>query len=340
MRIVVTGGAGYIGSHAAQLLLERGHEVLVIDNLFRGHAAAVERLRGTLDEPGRLSFAKGDCTDVGALAGLLDGTDAVMHFAALTYVGESVERPVEYHRVNTGGMIALLGACDQAGVERFLFSSTAATYGEPEEQPIAECAPQKPINPYGASKLAAERVLLDYGESCRAAGRPFASAALRYFNVAGSDPSGVLGEWHDPETHLIPIVLQAASGRRERITVFGRDYPTPDGTCIRDYVHVRDLVEAHLAVLEQLVPGDARRYNIGTGSGLSVLQIIESVRRVTGKEFEVAEGERRPGDPPELVADPGRIAEEIGWRARFQDVDDAVRHAWDWFNANPTGYNG
>lgn len=340
MRIVVTGGAGYIGSHAAQLLLERGHRVLVIDNLFRGHEAAIVRLRVGLDDPERLGFAREDCTDSTAMARLLEGADAVMHFAALTYVGESVERPIDYHRVNTGGMIALLDACERAGVDRFLFSSTAATYGEPEVQPIAESAPQRPINPYGASKLAAERVLLDYGNACRAAGRPFASAALRYFNVAGSDPSGVIGEWHEPETHLIPIVLQAAAGTRDRITVFGRDYPTPDGTCVRDYVHVRDLVEAHLAVLEKLEPGDARCYNIGTGSGLSVRQIIESVVRVTGKEFEVAEGDRRPGDPPELVADPSRIAEEIGWQARFTDVDDAVRHAWDWFNANPAGYNG
>ncbi|MBZ0173478.1 MAG: SDR family NAD(P)-dependent oxidoreductase, partial [Phycisphaerales bacterium] len=200
MRIMVTGGAGYIGSHAAQLLLEQGHRVVVVDNLYRGHLAAIERLRSTIDEPDRLVFVKADCTDAAAMTETMrtNGVEAVMHFAALTYVGESVEQPLEYHRVNTGGMISMLAAGDAAGVDRFIFSSTAATYGEPPVQPIREDTPQRPINPYGASKLHAERVLSDYGAARRAAGKPFAAAALRYFNVAGSDPTGVLGEWHVP----------------------------------------------------------------------------------------------------------------------------------------------
>jgi UDP-glucose 4-epimerase len=339
MRVVVTGGAGYIGSHAVQLLLEGGHSVAVIDNLYRGHAAALDRLRGSMKPGERLSLHEADCTDYDAVLPVLAGADAVMHFAALTYVGESVEHPLEYHRVNTGGMVTLLRACAEHGVGRFIFSSTAATYGEPEEQPIRETTAQAPINPYGASKLAAERVLLDHGEACRRAGVPFASAALRYFNVAGADPTGVLGEWHKPETHLVPLVIDAARGVRESITVFGRDYPTPDGTCIRDYVHVRDLVEAHAEVLGALRPGDACRFNIGTGRGLSVDEIVGAVRRVTGREFAVRDGERRAGDPPELVADPSRIAEEIGWRARFTDIDETVRTAWAWFESNPRGYD-
>lgn len=339
MRVVVTGAAGYIGSHASQLLLERGHEVVGIDNLYRGHRGAIERLSASAPDSSRFSFVEADITDADALNDAFVGADAVMHFAALTYVGESVEQPLSYHRVNTGGMVAVLSACERHGVSRLIFSSTAATYGEPETQPISETAPQQPINPYGVSKLAAERILLDYSASCAHAGEPFGFAALRYFNVAGADPSGVLGEWHKPETHLVPIVLEAARGVREAVTVFGRDYPTPDGTCIRDYVHVRDLVEAHAAVLEALGPGDQRRYNIGTGRGLSVDEIIASVRRVTGKDFAVRDGARRAGDPPELVADPSAIADAIGWRARFTDTDETIRHAWDWFEANPRGYD-
>lgn len=341
MRILVTGGAGYIGSHAAQLLLERGHGVVIVDDLCRGNAGAVDRLRGGLADPGRLVFVRADCTDRDAMAGVMTehGVGAVMHFAALTYVGESVERPLDYHRVNTGGMVALLGACRESGVERFIFSSTAATYGEPTVQPIREDIEQRPINPYGASKLHAERVLREFGEAQRAAGSPFASAALRYFNVAGSDPDCQIGEWHVPETHIIPIVIEAARGVREAVTVFGRDYPTADGTCVRDYVHVRDLVEAHLVVLEALEPGDDRRYNIGTGAGLSVDQIVASVRRVSGKAFGVKTGDRRAGDPPELVADPSKIRREIGWSARFTDIDEIVRTAWAWYERNPRGYD-
>lgn len=340
MQILVTGGAGYIGSHAAQLLLEQGHGVVVADNLFRGNRGAVERLRDSLDDASRLVFVEADCTDAPAMADVMrvHRVDAVMHFAGLTYVGESVQQPLEYHRVNTGGMIAMLDACARAGVERFIFSSTAATYGEPEEQPIVEDTPRQPINPYGASKLHAERVLSDFVASRRAAGGSFGAAALRYFNVAGADPSGLIGEWHVPETHLVPIVLQAASGARDSITVFGEDYPTPDGTCIRDYVHVRDLVEAHAMVLEKLVPGDDRRYNIGTGQGLSVGEVIDAVRRVTGRDFSVVKGDRRAGDPPVLYADPAKIGREIGWSARHSGIDEIVRTAWAWMTNNPRGY--
>ena len=341
MQILVTGGAGYIGSHAAQLLLEQGHHVVVVDNLYRGNAGAIDRLNALIDDQSSLVFINADCTDRIVMARIMTEhkVSAVMHFAALTYVGESVEQPLDYHRVNTGGMVALLDACASAGVEKFIFSSTAATYGEPTLQPIAESTDQRPINPYGASKLHAERVLKEFGAAQATAGKPFAAAALRYFNVAGSDPSGLIGEWHQPETHLIPIVIEAARGTRDKVTIFGKDYPTQDGTCIRDYVHVRDLVEAHTAVLDALKPGDDRRYNIGTGSGLSVEQIIESVRRVSGKDFKAAQGERRPGDPPELVADPSKIKAEIGWSARFTDIDQTVRTAWDWFNNNPKGYD-
>ncbi len=338
MQILVTGGAGYIGSHAALLLLEKGHRVLVVDNLFRGNPGAIDRLRGTLDDPDCLAFIEADCTDPKTMADTMrtHGVEAVMHFAGLTYVGESVEQPLEYHRVNTGGMIAMLDACARAGVSRFIFSSTAATYGEPAEQPIVETTPQHPINPYGASKLHAERVLSDFVASQR--GSSFAAAALRYFNVAGADPSGVIGEWHVPETHLVPIILQAAAGQRDAITIFGEDYPTPDGTCIRDYVHVRDLVEAHAMVLDALQPGDDRRYNIGTGKGLSVREVIDAVKRVTGRDFPVRKGERRAGDPPVLYADPAKINREIGWTARLSGIDEIVRTAWDWMTNNPEGY--
>ena len=346
MSILVTGGAGYIGSHAVQRLLRDGCRVVALDNLFRGHAAALERLAPAAGD--RLTFVHADVGDREIVSRLLrqHRVEAVLHFAALAYVGESVEQPLQYYRNNTAASLSLLSAIDDdwkergEGVRRFIFSSTCATYGEPPEQfiPIPEHCPQQPINPYGYSKLHVEHMLSDYAAKCRAIQRPFAHAALRYFNVAGADRTGVLGEHHEPETHLIPVVLQAALGRRESVTIFGEDYPTPDGTCIRDYVHVEDLIGAHVAVMNSLSDGEHRVYNLGIGRGYSVREIIESARRVTGVEFTVKSGARRPGDPPRLFADPRKIGEELGWHAEVTDLDKIVASAWSWFRTNPNGY--
>ncbi|MEM1186451.1 MAG: UDP-glucose 4-epimerase GalE [Planctomycetota bacterium] len=344
MNILVTGGAGYIGSHAAQHLVNAGHKVVVVDNLGRGHAAAIERLQASLgDEAKRLVFVEGDTADRHQMTSIIagHGIEAVMHFAALAYVGESVTDPLRYHQNNTSAAISLLQACDDVGVQRFVFSSTCATYGEPEAVPIVETEKQSPINPYGWSKLHVERVLKDYAEGRRLAGKPFAYAALRYFNVAGADRTGVLGEWHKPESHLIPLVIFAAMGKRDEITVFGTDYDTPDGTCIRDYVHVEDLVAAHALVLEKLEPGahDERYYNVGIGKGYSVREVIDSARDVTGRDIRVVEGDRRAGDPPMLFADPTRIQTELGWSAQITDLREIIGSAWRWYDANPNGYD-
>jgi len=345
MRVLVTGGAGYIGSHAVKLLLREGHDVVVVDDLSRGHAEAIDALR-KIDgvTPERLAFEACDIADRERVAGLLKthGVKTVMHFAALAYVGESVQQPLRYHRVNTAGALALLEACEGAGVERFIFSSTCATFGEPpaDRIPIREDCPQRPINPYGAAKLAFERILSDYADCCAAQGRPFSYAALRYFNVAGSDPEGLIGEDHDPETHLIPVILQAALGQRDGVTIFGTDYATPDGTCVRDYIHVEDLVDAHAAVMNALEPGDRRFYNLGIGRGYSVREIVEATKRVTGRDFAVKEGDRRPGDPPTLYAAPEKIGAELGWKARFTDIEEIIATAWRWFEAHPRGYGG
>lgn len=342
--VLVTGGAGYIGSHAVQRLLREGLRVVCVDNLVRGHRRAMEILSEKAG--GRLVFVESDVGDVDRIAGLMaeHGVRTVMHFAALAYVGESVSEPLRYWRANTVGTIGLLEACDRASVERFIFSSTCASYGEPGvgEIPIRETCPQSPINPYGWSKLACEKVLFDYVSACRGAGggkgRAFGVAALRYFNVAGCDRTGVLGEDHSPETHLIPVVLQAALGKREGVAIFGTDYPTADGTCVRDYVHVEDLIDAHVQVMRALRPGEVRTYNVGIGKGYSVREVIESVRRVTGADFAVREAARREGDPPALYNDPAKIESELSWRAGIADLDEIVASAWAWFRANPDGY--
>jgi UDP-glucose-4-epimerase GalE len=289
MRILVTGGAGYIGSHAVRLFLARGHDVWVYDNLSLGHRKAVPADRllvGDLNEVPRLDHAL-----------VLHRIEAVVHFAAFTYVGESVREPGKYYQNNLVNTLNLLECLRRNGVARFVFSSTAATYGVPERVPITEDEPQRPINPYGAGKLAVERALADY-----AAAYGWGYAALRYFNAAGASPDAAIGEDHDPETHLIPIVLQAVLGRRPHVEVFGTDYPTPDGTCIRDYIHVDDLAEAHLLALEALGPGKGLCYNLGIGRGYSVREVIRTAEEVTGKPVPVKEGPRRPGDPPVLVA--------------------------------------
>jgi len=341
MRIVVTGGAGYIGSHAALSLLRTGHQVLVLDSLARGHAAALDRVRQSAGNHAQsMTFERCEVGDREAVTEHLRGfgAEAVMHFAALAYVGESVDDPLLYHWNNTAQVVRLLQSCRDAGVNRFVFSSTCATYGEPQRVPIAETEKQHPINPYGWSKLHVERVLADEHVARRRVGLPFAYAALRYFNVAGCDTSGTLGEDHRPETHLIPILLQVALGQRPNATVFGTDYPTPDGTCVRDYIHVQDLVNAHADVLDAMGDDDARVYNLGIGRGYSVLEILEAVRRVTGHPIPVEHGPRRAGDPPALFADPKKIRNELGWNAQITDLDEIIASAWAWFQANPEGY--
>ena len=331
MNVLVTGGAGYIGSHAVKRLLADGHAVTVVDNLDRGHRAAA--LAAGAAEPDTLPI---DLRDTDRLTAELRsrGVEAVVHFAALAYVGESVTDPLTYYDNNTAGSLSLLHAMHAAGVKRLVFSSTCATYGEPDRMPITEDMPQHPINPYGASKLFVERILKDYA----AANPDFAFAALRYFNVCGSDPNAAIGEDHDPETHLIPVLLNVALGKKDKLTIFGDDFNTPDGTCVRDYIHVEDLVDAHVVVMHALQPGDQRFYNLGTGEGKTVKQVLDAARRVTGHAIPAEVGPRRPGDPPELYANADKIHQELGWHARHTDLDQTIAHAWRWFQAHPAGY--
>jgi UDP-glucose-4-epimerase GalE len=325
MRILVTGGAGYIGSHAVRLFRGRGHDVCVYDNLTYGHRAAVPA----------------DCLVVGDLGerDRLDQVfverriDAVVHFAACALVGESVQQPAKYWHNNVVNTLGLLECVRRHGVPRFVFSSTCATYGIPQTVPISEETPQLPINPYGQTKLAIERVLADYG---RAYGIGY--AALRYFNAAGAAPDGSIGEDHEPESHLIPIVLQAALGRRSHVDIFGTDYPTPDGTCIRDYIHVDDLAEAHLLALEKLTPDTALCCNLGTGHGYSVREVIRTAEEITGKLIPVKETPRRPGDPPILVAAADKSRRALGWQPRYTDLRGIVETAWKWHQSHPRGY--
>lgn len=327
MNVMVAGGAGYIGSHAVKQLVEAGHRVLAVDNLCRGHREAVHP---------QAEFAEADLADTEALTALLrrSAIDCVMHFAALAYVGESVAEPLAYYRNNTAGTVSLLEAMKAAGVKRLVFSSTCATYGEPDAVPIVETMRQSPINPYGWSKWCVERVLRDYAAS----DPEFAFVSLRYFNVAGSAADGSLGEDHDPETHLIPVLLLTALGRREKVTVFGDDYPTPDGTCIRDYIHVEDLCAAHAVAMQSLVPGDQRFYNLGIGRGYSVREVYDAACRVAGATIPVEYGPRRAGDPAVLYADASKIRRELGWSARLLDLDAIVTTAWRWFRDHPNGY--
>lgn len=325
MNILVTGGAGYVGSHAARLLDMAGHQIWIYDNLCAGHrsAAPAERL------------IVGDLADRSRLAAALKehSIEAVMHFAAFALVGESVADPAKYYENNVIGTWSLLEAMRAAGVGKIVFSSTTATYGAPEKTPISEDEPQRPINPYGFTKLAVERMLDDYAHAYG-----LAYAALRYFNAAGASPHGDLGEDHTPETHLIPIVLQVALGQREKITIFGDDYPTPDGTCIRDYVHVDDLGAAHVQALERLMPGTGLRLNLGTGQGHSVREVVEACRRVTGRPIPVEIGPRRAGDPPELVADARRARAELDWHPKYAEIDAIVSTAWRWHSTHPRGF--
>ena len=345
MNVLVTGGAGYIGSHAALRLLSEGHSVVAVDNLLRGNQAAVHILRSSAHGK-NFTFIPADIADRGTIEDALrrHKIDAVMHFAALAYVGESVDHPLWYYRNNVVGMIALLDAVVAAGVPRFVFSSSCATYGMPPEGqiPVREDCPQLPMSPYGWTKLHGEHILRDVAEGCRRKQQPFAYAALRYFNVAGAHRGGVLGEDHDPESHIIPVILQAALGVRPHVSLFGTDYPTPDGTCVRDYVHVEDLADAHVSVMGALRPEgwDERHYNLGIGKGYSVREIIDVVKRVTGRDFKVVEQPRRAGDPARLYADTSKITRELGWKASVADLSTIVESAWRWFEKHPQGYKG
>ncbi len=327
MNVLVTGGAGYIGSHAVKRLLAIGHRPVVLDNLCRGHRAAVPR---------EVPFYQNDLAETDRIVEILSRHEIgfVVHFAALTAVGESVAEPLLYYRNNTAGAVSLLEAMQQVGVKRFIFSSTAATYGEPDETPIFETTRQQPINPYGWSKWCLERILRD----TITADPEFGATVFRYFNVAGAAADGTLGEDHDPETHLIPLVLFAALGKREAITVFGTDYPTPDGTCIRDYVHVEDLIEAHVLAIDAITPGEFRAYNLGIGRGYSVREILEAAKRATGREIPTKYGPRRPGDPAVLYADSMKAQTELGWRPRWTDPEEMIATAWNWHRRFPDGY--
>ena len=324
MRILVTGGAGYIGSVVSEELLRDGHDVIVYDNLVKGHREAVAK-------PAQLIV--GDLLDTAFLYQSLteNGIEAVIHMAADALVGESCEKPAKYFRNNVVGGLSLLDAMLQADVKRIVFSSTCATYGDPEKQPIDETASNKPTNPYGESKLAIERVLRWYDKAYA-----LRYVSLRYFNAAGATER--CGEVHDPEPHIIPIALQAAAGKRTHVEIFGADYPTRDGTCVRDFIHVVDLARAHILALHAVADG-SRIYNLGCGgSGYSVSQVIDIARQVTGKEIVARVGPRRPGDPQALIANSEKIRRELGWTPQFQDLRTIVESAWRWMLAHPDGY--
>lgn len=321
-RVLVTGSAGYIGSHACKALASVGYTPISFDNLVYGHPWAVRW--GPLET--------GDIADRARLDEVIDGYQptAVMHFAAYAYVGESVQDPGKYYRNNVAGTLTLLEAMRDHGIDQLIFSSTCATYGIPDSVPIREDLPQNPINPYGASKLMIERMLQDFEVA-----HGLRSIALRYFNAAGADPDGEIGEAHDPETHLIPLVLDAAAGKRPAITVFGDDYDTPDGTCIRDYIHVSDLADAHVLALKALEAGaKTTAYNLGNGQGFSVREVIDSAARVTGRQVPFVVGPRRAGDPAVLVGDASRAIRELGWRPQLNDIDTMIDTAWQWHNVH------
>jgi UDP-glucose 4-epimerase len=324
VKLLVTGAAGYIGSVVAHQLLEASQETVVLDNLSKGHEKAI---------PEGVRFVRGDLLDAeGMRDALAEGFDGVLHFAALSLVGESVEQPERYYRNNVCGTLNLLEAMREANVRRLVFSSTAAVYGEPEEVPIPETSPTLPTNPYGGSKLAVDQMIRAVAEA-----RGLAATSLRYFNVAGA--SGRFGEDHHPETHLIPLVLRAASGARDSVKVFGTDYPTRDGTPVRDYIHVEDLGRAHLLALEAAEPGEHRVYNLGNGAGFSVREVIEAARRVTGRPIEAIESPRRPGDPAVLVASSDRIRRELGWKPEKPELEAMISDAWEWMQSHPHGYD-
>ncbi len=319
--ILVTGGAGYIGSHTVLALKQAGYDVVILDNLVYGHRDLVENVL-------QAELVVGDTGDRALLDKLFNThkISAVMHFSAYAYVGESVTNPAKYYRNNVLGTLTLLEAMLTASVKKFVFSSTCATYGIPQFMPLTEDHPQNPINPYGASKLMVERILSDFS-----AAYDFKSVCFRYFNAAGADPNGKLGEDHNPETHLIPLVLLTALGKREAISIFGTDYPTPDGTCIRDYIHVKDLADAHILGLEYLLKdGVSEFFNLGNGNGFSVRDVIETASIVTGRDIKVLERDRRPGDPPVLIGSSDKARKILGWLPQYSSLTEIVAHAWQW----------
>ncbi len=317
-KVLITGGAGYIGSHTTKLLSEKGYETVVYDNLSNGHRKAV--LEG--------KFVHGDILDLVSLDLLFSSEkfDAVIHFAGLIEVGESVKFPLKYFKTNVSGTLNLLNMAVRHKVKHFVFSSTAAVYGIPANIPIKESCPLSPINPYGDTKFTAEKMLKDLADA-----EKINYVALRYFNAAGAHPEGILGESHNPETHLIPLVLKTAKGERDKFFVFGTDYPTEDGTCVRDFVHVCDLASAHVLALEYLVDGGKSDvFNCGYGKGYSVLNIIEIAKKITGTDFSVEFRERREGDPPVLVADSAKIKSVLNWKPKFDNIEDIIKTAWNW----------
>ena len=324
LKVLITGGAGYIGATAVRLLAKQGHEVTALDNLSQGHREAV---------PSNARLVIADLADRETLSSLFRESkfDAVMHFAASAVVGESMQKPEKYFRNNVTNSLNLLECCAEHGTKRFVLSSTAAIFGDPKTPLIEESAPKAPLNPYGESKLQVEAMLRWFQEI-----HGVRYAALRYFNVAGAWDGH--GEHHDPETHIIPIVLQVAMGKRQSVSIFGTDYPTPDGTCVRDYVHIYDLAMAHLLVMEALKDREALAYNLGNGNGFSVKQLIEAARKVTGHPIPVVESPRRAGDPPVLVASSEKIGKELGWKPKYATLEAILQTAWEWHQAHPDGY--
>lgn len=319
--ILVTGGAGYIGSHAVLALKEKGYRVVILDNLVYGHQDLVESLND-------VELIKGDINNYTLLTNIFEtrNISAVLHFAAYAYVGESVQEPQKYYRNNIVGSLNLFEAMLACGIDKIVFSSTCATYGIPRTIPVHETQLQRPINPYGASKLTVERILKDFDKAYN-----FNSVTFRYFNAAGADPQGRLGEDHIPEPHLIPLILYTALGKREYISIFGSDYPTPDGTCIRDYIHVSDLADAHVLGLEYLLnDGETSTFNLGNGNGFSVKEVIEAARLVTGKAIPTITSPRRPGDPPILVGSSEKAKSVLGWQPQYANLSQILNHAWQW----------
>ncbi|MCA0986901.1 UDP-glucose 4-epimerase GalE [Guptibacillus algicola] len=326
MAILVTGGAGYIGSHTVMYLKEQGEEVVVLDNLSKGHSEAVDGV----------SFYQADLTDAKVLDQVFSDNDidSVIHFAASSLVGESVANPLEYYRNNVNGSHALVSKLVEYEVNYIVFSSTAATYGNPERTPIEETDPTIPTNPYGETKLAIEKMLRWCDEAYG-----LKSTSLRYFNAAGADPKGRIGEDHDPESHLIPIVLEAALGKREKVSIFGNDYSTKDGTCVRDYIHVLDLAQAHYLALKRMKDtNESNIFNLGNGKGFTVKEVIDTCRNVTNKEIIAEDAPRRAGDPAVLIASSEKAIEELGWKPVYPELQQIVEHAWNWHQNHPQGY--
>ena len=325
MRVLVCGGAGYIGSNMTATLARSGHEPIVLDNLSKGHRAATSNARFVLGDFGNYDFTAEVLRKY--------GIEAVMHFAAFIEVGESVAQPLRYYDNNLSRTRALLAAMEATGVQKFVFSSTAAVYGMPDRIPITEETPKSPINPYGETKWAVERMCHFQSETGK-----LRYAALRYFNACGAGFGATLGEDHHPESHLIPLIIQAAMGKRDSIKIFGTDYPTPDGTCVRDYIHIEDLCKAHLLALDKLSNSAERVYNLGNGKGYSVREVIDMVRKVTGKDFKVIEEGRRPGDPPVLTADATKAKKELGWTTAYPELETIIESAWAFHSSHPNGY--